>query len=97
MPATAQGRAVHDGGVQFIAPLGGENRAAPGIKQRIVLQHTRHGLDNVQRAFAVLQQQRAYLRDLCQGAAIDGLLRSAQSIAADHAGAAMQGQGPGFS
>ena len=52
-------RPVHDRGVQFVDPVIGEHRSAPGVEQRIVLQHGHRRAHRVERRAARRQHRPA--------------------------------------
>ncbi len=50
--ARAAVASVHDRGIHLLRPGGGEDGAAPGVEQRVVLERDDRGGDGVERAAA---------------------------------------------
>ena len=86
--------AVHDRGVHLDAPVIGEDRTAPRVEMRIVLEHPDRRLDRVQRGAAARQDRRACVERAVQRRADRLVLGRRHSRALDHPGPAMDDQPP---
>ena len=89
--AGAAAGAVHDRGIQFVAAVVGEHRAAGGVELRRVLQHPDRRGHRVQRRLAGLELRVAGAQCRLQRPARVGFLRRRQSGAL-HAGTAVDHQ-----
>ena len=89
-PGLAAGT-VHDRGVQLIAPIVGEHRAAPGVELWRILEHGHRGGDRVQRGLARLQLRMASAQRLLQRGA-RGRLVLGRQVRPFHSGTAMDHQ-----
>ena len=92
--AGGQVRPVHDGGVQLVPARRREDRAAPGVEQRIVLHDLNGGLHRIHRLAAVFQHGRTGVQRALQRRAVGGVLLGRQTGPLDHARPAVDRQGP---
>ena len=91
--AALQRRAVHDGGIEFVSALGGEDRAAAGVELVIILEQHHDRFDGVERAAAGIEHLDAERQRAGQrvGVLADALGRCGL---VDHSRAAVEDDGP---
>jgi hypothetical protein len=88
--------AVHDGGVELMGALVGEDRALAGVEQRIVLQEADHLLHRVQAGAAAREHLATDLQRRVERLQVR-LLLALRDVLGDRARPAMDGERPGWS
>ena len=66
----AEGCAVHDGRVHLVCAVGGKDRSAGGVEERIVFKDADGGFDGVERGAAAIENRSACLHDFGERGAI---------------------------
>ncbi len=90
----AQGFAVHDGGVELVGAICGEDRAPTGVEERIVLKKLDGRLNRIQRGAAAIKNLGRCGQSLVYSSAIASLSLGSHAVALNDSRAAVQNDGP---
>src|SRR5579862_9262898 len=87
-------RTVHDGGVEFVLPGGGEDGSPPSVEERIVLHKADSGLDGVEGRSTLVENVGGFLDGRLKIGAVGGLRLRVHVAALDNACSTMEDDGP---
>jgi hypothetical protein len=86
--------AVHDGGVKLVGTVGGKDRAASGVEQRIVFEELDGRFDGVERGTAFIEDRGGCAEGLIDSGAVGGFGFGGHTGALDDSGSAVEDNGP---